>query len=168
MRKERIFLLLVTVVIVLSILLITGVGYAVETDNTLKISDKISLEPGQSDFNVEFSGEPTYRGNGLAKLRITGATTATINITELKDVGDSVTAIFTIANKSNYLYADICAEVTNTNTEYFNVTSKLLDSKINPKNGKTTLEIKVQLIKLPIYKEEKSSIYINIFAYPSH
>ena len=38
MRQERIILLLVIVMVVLSILLITGVGYAVETDNTLKIA----------------------------------------------------------------------------------------------------------------------------------
>lgn len=167
MKQERIILLLVTVVVVLSIILLTGVGYAVETENTLKISDNVLLEPGQSDFMVVFSGEPTYRGKGVAKLNITGTTTATINITELKSVGDSVTAIFTIENKSDYLYADIDAKVSNTNTEYFSVTSRLEESRINPKNGKTTLEINVKLIKLPIYKEEKASICINIFAYPN-
>lgn len=36
MRQERIFLLLVAVLVLLSITLIAGVGYAVETDNTLQ------------------------------------------------------------------------------------------------------------------------------------
>lgn len=168
MRQERIILLLVAVVIVLSILLITGVGYAVETDNILKISDNALLSPEQSDFKVAFIGEPRYTGKGVATLKLTGPTTATMNITGLEAVGDSVTAIFTIANKSEYIYADIYTKVTNTNTEYFNVTSTLSESTMKPKMGKTTLKITVELIKLPIDNDVKATICTNIFANPSY
>ena len=168
MRQERIILLLVVVVVVLSILLITGVGYAVETDNTLKISDNALLSPGQSNLRIEFYGEPEYTGKGVAKLKLTGPTTATMNITELNSVGDSVTVIFTIANKSSDLYADICTKVTNTNIEYFNVTSTLSESTMKPKTGKATLKVTVELIKLPIYNEEKAAICIDVFAKPQY
>ena len=168
MRQERIFLLLVSIVFILTILLITGVGYAAETENLIKISEKPSILYEQSDFKIVFSGESEYKGNGVADLKITGDRTATINITELKAVGDSVTVIFTIENKSRYLSANIRTEVTNTNTEYFRVSSRLAKSTINPQNGKVALEIEVELIKRPIYKDEKSYISINIFAYPNN
>ena len=166
MKKDRIILLLVIVVIVLSILFVTGVGYAVENDNILIINKQKHLELGQTDFNVVFSGEPIYKGNGCVKLEIIGSRTATIDVKELNKVGDSVTTIFTLENKSDYIYSDIYADITNTNTEYFKVTTSVSDKKISPKNGKTKIEINVQLIKLPIYKEETSNICINIFACP--
>lgn len=166
MRQERIILLLVVIVIVLSILLVTGVGYAVETENTLKINDNPILLTEQSDFKIEFIGEPTYTGKGVAKLKLTGPTSATMNISELNSVGDSVTAEFTIANQSNNLYADIYVKVTNTNTEYFSVTSILSDSTMQPKKGKAIIKITVKLIKLPIDREQKSNVGINISANP--
>ena len=166
MRQERIILLLVIVMVVLSILLITGVGYAVETDNTLKISDNALLSPEQTDFKIAFTGEPTYTGKGVATLKLTGPTTATMNITGLDVIGDSVTATFTIANKSNYIYADIDAKVTNTNTEYFNVTSTLSESTLEPITGKATIKITVELIKLPIDNDENATICTNLVANP--
>lgn len=166
MRAERTILLLLVVVIVASILLMTGIGYAVETDDTLIINDNACLAPEQSEFIIEFAGEPTYTGNGKAILKLTGPTTATMDITKLSSVGDSVTAIFTIANKSKNIYADIYTEVTNTNTEYFKVTSTLSENRIKPKNGTTTFKITVELIKVPIYKDENAAICTNIFANP--
>ena len=167
MRQEKIILLLVVVVVILSILLITGVGYAVETENVLKISDNALLAPEQSDFKISFTGNPTYTGDGVATLKITGTTTATMNITGLESVGDAVTCIFQIENKSSYLYADIYAQVTNTNSEYFKVTSNVSKSNIKPKTGISIIKITVELIKLPINKVEKTDICANIFAKPN-
>jgi len=166
MRQDRTIILLVIILVVLSILLMTGVGYAAETDSMLKISDNPILLPEQTDFKIEFLGDPKYTGNGVAKLKLTSPTTATMDITGLKKTGDSVTAIFTIANKSNNLHADIYAKVTNTNTEYFKVTSILSESTIKPKVGKTTLKITVELIKLPIDREQKSDINVSVSANP--
>lgn len=166
MKQDRIILLLVILVIVLSILFVTGIGYAVENNNILISNANKPFELSQTDFNVVFLGDPIYRGEGCAQLKITGPRTAIINITKLEKVGDSVTIIFTLENKSECLYADINAEITNTNMEYFNVTSRLTEKKIRPKNGRINVEVNVQLIKLPIYKDEKSSICIDIYAYP--
>lgn len=168
MRPKKIILLLEVVVVILTILLTTGVGYAIETDNTLNISEKEVFVAKQSDFKVRFTGEPRYTGKGVAKLNLTGETTATMNISGLKSVGDSLTTIWEIENKSRDLYADINTSVRNTNTEYFNVTSKVSNSILNPKNGKTTIEITVELIKLPIEKDEKADICINITAKPRY
>lgn len=165
MRHDKIILLLLVVAISLAILLATGVGYAVENDY---IRDNTLLAPGQTEFKVEFNEETAYTGDGVAILKITGPKTAIINITGLENVGDSVTSIFTIENKSIELYADIYAEVTNTNTEYFKITSTLSESSVKPKLGTTNLEITVELIKLPIKNEEKANICVNIFAEPRY
>ena len=166
MRQERIILSLVMLVLVLSIILITGVGYAAEIGNTLKISDNPLLIEEQEDFKIEFNKNPTYIGDGIAKVQMIGPTSATIDITNLNAVGDYVTVIFTIENKSNSICADIKAKTTNTNTQFFDVTSSLSESIIKPKTGKTTLEIKVELIKLPIKDNETSYISIDLTASP--
>lgn len=165
MKQDKIILLLVMMTIVLLVLFVTGVGYAAEDGNRLIINESKSLELCEKEFKVVFSEEPTYKGDGVAEIEITGPTTAILNITGLEKVGDTVTTIFTLENKSNSLYANINAEVTNTNNEYFNVKSRLTDNEISPENGTINIEIDVELIKIPIY-EEKSFISINIFAEP--
>jgi len=167
MRQEKVILSLVVVVIMLSIFLLTGVGYAVETDNLLIVNENNAIIE-QSGFEIAFARETRYIGNGTAELRITGPTTATINITNLKHIGDYVTAIFTIENTSSDIDADIDAKVTNTNPEYFNVTSTLSDKVIEAKTGKVTFEITVELIKLPIDGEETTDISASIIATPKY
>ena len=166
MKQERVILLLVTVLVILSIVLMTGIGYAAETSNTLKISDYVPSTLRQTHFYVEFSKEVEYLGTGLANVKITGATTAIINVTGLEKAGDSISAILTIKNRSEDLYADFYAKTTNTNTDYFEVTATLSECKISPQNGEARLEINVKLIKTPIEKDENASIGIKIFASP--
>ena len=88
MRQDRIILLLVVAVVILSALLVTGVVYALETDNII-VSDNPQLTAEQSDFKIEFMGEPTYSGKGVTELKITGSTTAEINVTGLNNVKSS-------------------------------------------------------------------------------
>ena len=54
MRQEKIILSLVMLVLVLSIILMTSIGYAAETGNSLKISDNPLLIVEQDDFKIEF------------------------------------------------------------------------------------------------------------------
>ena len=165
MRQDRIILLLVVAVVMLSALLVTGVGYALETDNII-VSDNPQLTAEQSDFKIEFMGEPTYSGKGVTELKITGSTTAEINVTGLNNVGDFGKAIVTIGNKSSDLYAELNAKVTNTNTEYFKVSCDLSETYLEPRTGRTILKITVELIKLPIEKDETSHISIDVIANP--
>ena len=166
MKQDRIILLFLVIAISLSILLITGVGYAVETENVLKIYDNPTLLAEQANFKIQFIGEPTYYGDGVAKINLTGPTSATMNITELTAEGDLITVTFVIANKSKGMKADINAKITNTNTEYFKVTSDLSESTIVPEGGQTILKVIVEVVKTPIYKEQKANICINICAIP--
>ena len=166
MRQDKIVLSLVMIVLLLSIILITSIGYAAETGSTLKISDNPLLVAEQPDFKIAFSGEPTYIGDGSAVLEIIGPTTATMNMTGLKAVGDSIKAIFTIENQSNNIDAEIKTKVTNTNTEFFDVSTSLSEYIINHKEGKSILTITVELIKLPIENDEIAYISTDIIANP--
>lgn len=168
MRQEKIILSLVVLVIMLSIFLFTGIGYAIETDNLMINEQNNTIIEQTNGFEIAFSKETSYRGNGNIELNITGPTTATINITNLKDIGDYATAIFTIENTSKDISAELEAKVTNTNTEYFNVTSTLSDMIIEEKTGKATFEVTVELIKLPIAGEEKTDISASIIATPKY
>lgn len=167
MKFKKIILLLEVVVIILTIMLLTGVGYAKEI-NSLQVSENNELRIEKEEFQVKFIGKPRYTGNGVAQLEIIGDKAATMNVSGLKKVGDSVTAIWEIENTSRDLYVDVNTTVTNTNKEYFKIKSKVLNSTLKPKNGKTTIETTVELIKLPIEKEQKADICINIIAKPKY
>ena len=165
MKAERIILSLVVITALLAMLLTTSFGYAVETNNIIKISDNPVLLSEQSNFKIAFVGKPSYSGEGKTELKINGNSTANINVTGLKKVGDSATAIVTIENKSKELHANVYTKVTN--TEYFKVTATLADNVLEPKNGQTTLRITVKLIKQPIEKV-KTDISIKVIANPSN
>ena len=89
-----------------------------------------------------------------------------MNKTGLKAVGDSIKAIFTIENQSNNIDAEIKTKVTNTNTEFFDVSTSLSEYIINHKEGKSILTITVELIKLPIENDEIAYISTDIIANP--
>ena len=167
MKFKKIILLLEVVVIILTIMLLTGVGYAKEI-NALQVSENKELQIEKEEFKVQFTGKPRYTGNGIAQLEITDNKVATMKISGLKTVGDYVTTIWEIENLSRDLYVDIDTTITNTNKEYFNVTSKVLDPTLKPKNGKTKIEITVELIKIPIEKDQEADICINIIGKPKY
>ena len=167
MKLKKIILLLEVVVIILTIMLLTGVGYAKEI-NSLQVSENNKLRIEKEEFQVKFIGKPRYTGNGVAQLEIIDNKAATMKVSGLKTVGDYVTTIWEIENSSRDLYVDIDTTVTNTNKEYFYVTSKVLNSTLKPKNGKTKIEITVELIKIPIEKDQKADICINIIGKPKY
>ena len=137
MRREKTILSLVIILfMILLILCVTGIGYAAQNDNIIEKNEYEYFSWYRTDFNVVFSGKPTYRGNGLAEVEITGPRTAKFNISEFEKVGDFVTVIFTLENKSSQEDAKINLEVNNTNNEYFKVNSNLTEKKISSKNGK--------------------------------
>ena len=83
MKPEKIILLLVILFLVLLIVFVTGIGYAAQNDSILINNESGYLNLCETDFEVVFSGEPIYKGKGLAELEITGPRTANFNIKEL-------------------------------------------------------------------------------------
>lgn len=164
MLKDRIVLLLVMITVVLLIFLMTGIAYAIETDTILKINDSELLISESPEFKVVFTGEPTYSGNGEAEVFLINDTEATMNITGLKNVGDIVTVMFTVSNKNNDIDVELNTRITNTNTEYFKVTSNLSEEILKSRTGATNLSVMVELLKLPVKNSENTNISIDIIA----
>lgn len=165
MKQQNIILLLVIVAVALIISLTASVGYATVTDFT---NDQALRTPGGTEFKVTFNGNAQQSGTGTAKTKITGPTTATMNIEGLKKVGDYVTVSFEIKNYSRDIDAILSKTVTNTNKEYFKVTATLSNNKIPAKNGKETISVKVELIKLPIKNVVTTNICVKVVATPKY
>ena len=135
MRIDKIVLSLGVITLVLAMLLTTGVAYAFETGNIIKINDKPTSTLGVEGFNVAFLNDVKTTGDGKITVKITGDTTASVDITGLKNVGDSATAIFTIENSSRDFAAELNAFVENSNTEYFRATVLPSEDVIEAKFG---------------------------------
>ena len=115
-RKAMSFISIIAAVLLLSI------AYAVVADITLNITGNVLLTAGQAaEFRVAFSGSPTYTGDGKADLKITSDTTATMDVTGLEMVGDSLTAYFDITNYSEDITAYIEVNATNNYSQYFTI-----------------------------------------------
>ena len=156
--------------IVLLAIILVAVGYAAITNVTLNINGTAKSEASQANFVVEFTGTPTTGGKGTTTATINASkkTEGTIEVSGLSAKGDIATATYTIKNQSQDLSSDLTAEATSSNSDYFEVISKL--DKTTLKAGEeTSLTITIKLLKTPIdeTKEDlKSNIGVSITAEP--
>lgn len=155
--------IILTTIIAVSILL--GIGFAAIQNITLNISGTAVADPNQANFNVKFTGTPTVSNVNNVTANITDNTNATIDVFGLLEVGQSATATYNIANESKDLSANLAATTTNSNTEYFKVTSNLEKDTLGAEET-TTLTVTVELIKTPIAEIANSTIGVQIEAEP--
>lgn len=149
--------------IVLAAVLIIGIGYAAINSITLQITGQLAAAPSDANFTVKFTDASPSEGNVVAK--VTGDKTATLNVSGLTAKGDKVVATYTIQNTSEDLSANLTAEASNENDEYFTVSTSL--SKPSIENGETsTLTVTVELMKTPVNDEVKDTVGISIEASP--
>ena len=161
--KQSKTILLLTVIVAIILL---GIAYAAIQDIKLSINATATAVPDQSNFKVEFIGDPIYIGDGEAIVEITGINTARISVSRLTAKGDTLIASFNIKNQSKDLIANLSKSVSYSNPEFFKVTSEVKDTSLDPKEI-TTVEIKVELIKTPISTNPKSDIEVKVIAKPS-
>lgn len=155
-------ILLVTI-IATSILL--GLGYAAIQNITLSIEGTATAAADQSNFLVKFTGTPTVSELTKVSANIETNTKATINVTGLNQSGQTATATYEIINKSSDLSADLAVATTNSNTEYFTLTSELADTSLTSGES-TTVTVTVILTKTPIDGPVSSTIGVNLIAAP--
>ncbi len=137
--------------IVLLAIILVAVGYAAITNVTLNINGTAKSEASQSNFVVEFMGTPTVSGKGTitATINENKKTEGTIEMSGLTAKEDTATVIYTVKNQSQDLSANLTAEATSSNSDYFEVISKL--DKTTLKAGEeTSLTVTVKLLKTPI------------------
>ena len=90
---------------------------------------------------------------------------AYFDVSELATIDDEATVTFNVINESNGIAALLSLEITNSNTEYFNVSKDI--QKTNLLAGENNnITITVSLKKLPISESVSSSIKLKIKSNP--
>ena len=164
--KRKVHILL----FVLFAMITLGIGYAAISNILLTInSTRTVVKPNQSNFKVEFLDEegarPSIEGSPTNNVSITSETVASFDITTLSKTDDSVTATLKVKNSSNGMGALIGLNLTNSNPEFFKVTETILDNSLQA-GEKTTVTVKVEMIKTPINDSISTSITASLIATP--
>lgn len=148
-------------------MLIVGVGYAAITQVNLSVIGSATADPSSDNFKVKFTGTTNVSDSTKVTAKTADDLTATLSVTGLEKVGDSVTATYEIENSSLAdIKANLTANVTqNTDSTKFTVTPTLTKSTIAP-NEKTELTIRVDLIAISITGENNSTITVQVDAEP--
>ena len=108
-------------------LLVLGLGYAAIQNITLTITGTASAEPNQESFDIVFSGDHVISDEGCASVTMVDDITSNILVTGLTAKGESLVVEYDVKNSSNALSADLEVLTQNSNTEYFTLTSYVLD-----------------------------------------
>ena len=156
-------------ILMLAIVLV-AVGYAAITNIGLNINGIAKSKANQENFIVEMIGEPQTSGDGTttATIDANDKTQGTMEVSGLSAKGETAIGTYIVKNKSQDLSADLTAEATSTNEEYFEVQCSL-DKTTLKAQEQTTMTVKVKLLKTPIdeTKENLSTeIGVNIDAEP--
>ena len=156
--------------VVLLAIILVAVGYATITNVTLNIKGTTKTEANQSNFVIEFIGEPTTGGKGTTTATVNSSkkTEGTVEVSGLTAKGDTATATYTVKNQSEDLSADLTAEATSSNQSYFE-TICTLDKTTLKAQEETTLIVTIKLLKTPIDETKEnltSQIGVSITAEP--
>ena len=164
--------------IILTAVVVVGVGYAALNNITLNITGSTMATPDDANFNVIFTEakQPVITKEVEAEEVVASATSeivsgnpesAKITITNLTAKGDTVVAEYTIQNTSKDLAAKVSIKTTKTNTKY-TVTPELVGTIGGYiKAGDTaTAKVTVKLLETPIKNDITEDIGIAITAEP--
>lgn len=163
MKKRNTYVGLILLVAVLML----GIGYAAMTNITLNITGQATATVNDENFKVKFTGTPTVSDEEIVTATIANDTKATINVDALSAKGDKVTATYTILNDSEDLSASIAVPtITNSNDEYFSVTTDMDAATTVASKGETTVTVTVELIKTPIEENQTTDITVSLVASP--
>ena len=146
-------------------MLLIGIGYAAIQNITLNITGTAQADPSQSNFKVMFSGEPTVSDETYIAAAITDEINGAINVIGLTEKGQTVSATYTVQNVSTDISADLSVSTTNSNTEYFTISSRLEKTRLIAGEA-TKLTVTVELTKVPITESVSSTIGIQLVAMP--
>ena len=146
--------------------LVLSVGYAALSDvldiqGTAEISAGIAEEAFNQD--VYFS-DVTHSAGMTASINADNNDKGSFTATGFSQVGDKVTATFTIKNDSEHYAADVTPQLLqNSNEEYFGISSDWNTTMQTIEAGGTrTITVTVELIKLPTVEEGMTSSSFNI------
>ena len=156
--------------ILLIAIILVAVAYAAITNVGLNINGVGNAQAKQENFKVEFIGTPSTSGKGTTTATISSddKTQGSVNVTGLNAKGDEAVTTYTVKNQSSDISADLTAEATSSNEEYFEVICSLEKTTLKAQE-ETILKVTVRLLKTPIDETKenlKSDIGVSIKAEP--
>lgn len=167
MKNQKSLLWLSLVVFVL----ILGVGYAVVSSVGLDITGTATV--ADSTLKVAFNGETEVSDETkVTATSVDDSLSASITVTGLTKVGESVTATYTIKNEETDLEASYTLAtdngIENSNPDYFTVTTDVdTGSKTIAAEGTNTVTVTVTLKALPVESTNSTAnIKVNLTATP--
>ena len=148
--------------VLLVAIILVAVAYAAITNVGLNINGVGNAQAKQENFKVEFIGIPSTSGKGTTTATISSddKTQGEINVTGLTAKGDEAVATYTVKNQSSDISADLTADATSSNQEYFEVICSLEKTTLKAQE-ETILKVTVRLLKTPI-DETKENLNSNI------
>ena len=156
--------------ILLIAIILVAVAYAAITNVGLNINGVGNAQAKQENFKVEFIGTPSTSGKGTTTATISSddKTQGSVNVTGLTAKGDEAVATYTVKNQSADISADLTADATSSNQEYFEVICALEKTTLKAQE-ETTLKVTVRLLKTPIDETKEdlnSDIDVTLTAEP--
>ena len=155
-------IILVTI-IATSILL--GLGYAAISNITLTVSGTAAASAVQSNFDVGFASVTEVSDYTYVTASVDSNISATINVSGLTQSGQTASATYEIKNNSSDLSTDLSVSTSNSNTEYFTISSRLANTSLKAGES-TTVTVTVELTKTPIGEDVSSRIEVVLTAMP--
>ena len=178
-RKTKLYLLF----IFLFVFAFLTLGYALIVGIDLNVGGtvtaKLTGEPIVDTYSVRFDQIEQYSGStndiAFSNMAITGEdqNEATFSVSGMKGYGDVATIKYSIVNDSTIANANFTINTTNSNSEFFSVTSNLYDATLT--NNVTTLApgatahlvIKIKSIKVSTDANKSTDIGVSIRAVKS-
>lgn len=154
---------------VLIAIIFLGIGYAVISNISLLInSTRAVVSVNKENFKVHFIEAKSITGTsgvGGTSIIEEDDTVASFSITGFSKVGDYAIAKYIIRNDSNDIGAKISLNLSNSNSEYFNVVETIEDDELQA-GDETVATVRIELIKTPITNIELTSVTSKIKARP--
>jgi len=91
---------------------------------------------------------------------------ATVTVSNLTSVGDTVTLTLPVINESDGIKANLTASVVNNNQEYFNVTAESATDTLNGNGAATTITVTVTVIDVPKVNDVTGTFTVTLNAEP--
>ena len=160
-NKKKLQLLLLVLVAILTL----SIGYASISALNFIINGNGTVSVSNENFKVYFTNSIITEGKGTVSIDEEDATIGYFDVTGLSKEGDEATATYTVLNDSNGVGADISLQLTNSNNEYFKVTTTVVDDTLQA-GEETDVRVKVEMIKTPIESAVSTSISATLVASP--
>lgn len=140
-----------------------GTNYLSYTETTATTGSLTQSIVSASQVSGTFTGSDKAVSVSVAANQMS----ADVTVSNLENLGDTFTIKIPVINDSDGIGADLSVDVTNSNTDYFTVTSSLDDALIESNGGNTYVNITVALKRVPKVDDINGTFTVTLTADPS-